>query len=515
LPLVLATFGAALGLTPAACSADRPPEPLGETMGKTEQPLSASNFVGTSVAAKTLALTFDDGPGDRTAELSMYLKAQGIRAAFFVNGGRIAATALPNPNGLTPLANVNAVLAQLVADGHLVANHTTTHRDLVSTVANGQRVQELMETDASIAAYVPSGWFLFRAPFGSYNGAVYNTLHASGMDKYIGPIYWDMGDGDSAYPNSAADWACWSGQQRNAAGGGLVNGTGYATTAQCGDAYLNNINAVGKGIVLMHDPYSWANGSTVDMVKYLVPKLKAAGYSFVRVDDVPAIRAALPPCDATCATCSGVAADQCASCKPGRYLAGTSCMACSTCGANEYESAACTITANTSCTACTTCAAGTYEATACAAQANTVCTPCAAGTFASAPGAKACVACGSCDDGDACTTDACDPVKGCTHTPIPGCTPPVDGGASSSSGSTSSGGGSSGGSSGGGSSGGGSSGGGSSSGESSTSSGGSSPPPGDDGGCSVASTRADGGLAALLLGLALAPLVRRRRSRVA
>ena len=52
---------------------------------------------------------------------------------------------------------------------------------------------------------------------------------------------------------------------------------------------------MGKGIVLLHDPYGWASGHTVDMIKYLVPKLKAAGYAFERVDMVPDLAALLPP----------------------------------------------------------------------------------------------------------------------------------------------------------------------------------------------------------------------------
>jgi hypothetical protein len=49
----------------------------------------------------------------------------------------------------------------------------------------------------------------------------------------------------------------------------------------------------------MHDPYfndlDPNQGGTVDMVKYLVPKLKAEGYQFVRVDKVPDINAKLTP----------------------------------------------------------------------------------------------------------------------------------------------------------------------------------------------------------------------------
>ena len=98
-----------------ACGVDGPSKPLVSHADR----LSAGQLDGLSLPPKVLAVTFDDGPGDRTVELSMYLKARGIRAAFFVNGAHLAATALPNPNGIGLVANPTAVLAQLVADGHL------------------------------------------------------------------------------------------------------------------------------------------------------------------------------------------------------------------------------------------------------------------------------------------------------------------------------------------------------------------------------------------------------------
>ena len=304
-PRQLLTSATSAALLIAACNSDRAPASaivIGESQqdthdhgrtAKVSQDLSAAQFFGTSLAAKTLALTFDDGPGPRTAELSIYLKSQDIKAAFFMNGARLAATALPNPNGISPVANPAGTLAQVLADGHLVANHTTTHRNLTSDVPDGQRVQELSDTDTSITGYVsPQNHLLFRAPFGAYNNTVFNTLSASAMNKYVGPIYWEQGGFADQYPTAAADWACWQGSLYSGATKvNLVGGfPGYATTAQCGDAYLAEINATGKGIVLMHDPYEWAQGSTVDMVKYIVPKLVAAGYSFVRLDEVPTIR---------------------------------------------------------------------------------------------------------------------------------------------------------------------------------------------------------------------------------
>ena len=266
----------------------------------------------------------------------------------------MAATALPNPNGVTPTANAAAILDQIVADGHLLANHTTTHRD-VTGVPAGQLVQELSETDAYVAARIPANRFLFRAPFGSWNASAYNTLHASAMDKYVGPVYWEAGGISDGYPSAAADWACWQGQLKNT-NGTPANGTGYATTAQCGDAYITEINAFNKGIVLLHDPYGWAQGHTVDMVKYMVPKLKAAGYTFVRLDQVPAIATQLP-CDATCGTCTGPEPTQCTSCGAGRYLQGGECKPCTVCADGTYQAVACAANADTVCAACdATCA---------------------------------------------------------------------------------------------------------------------------------------------------------------
>ncbi len=440
-------------VTIAACTSDRVPSGLvlGESSpqdthdhsrtAKVSQDLSANQFFGTSLPAKTLALTFDDGPGTRTIELSMYLKSMNIKAAFFMNGGRFHAPPGPlvNQNNITVTPNGAGILAQLLSDGHLVANHTTTHRDLQTEVTDAQRVLELSDTDATIKDSVaPQNHLLFRAPYGSYNSngpAVFNTLSASTMNKYIGPIYWEAGGFDTGFPSRAADWACWQGLMRNSAGTliSVGNDAGYGTTIQCGDAYVNEIETTfPKGIVLMHDPYSWSkngsSGSTVDMVKYIVPILIGKGYSFVRVDEVPAIAAVLPPppCDPTCATCSGPSANECTACLGGRYKSGGQCLTCGACGASEYVTSACTASANVvcgacsatcgtctgpsatdcasctantyltggACTACSVCGTGTFQSAACTPTTNTACGACDAScTACSGPSPKQCGSC--------------------------------------------------------------------------------------------------------------------------
>jgi peptidoglycan/xylan/chitin deacetylase (PgdA/CDA1 family) len=436
-------------LAPACSKKDAPPA---DHLGESSAPLSSypryDGFKGGSLPAKTVALTFDDGPGIYASQISTYLKGQGIRAVFFINGNRVTTSGdLPNPNNITVTPNVQSILAQIIADGHLVANHTVTHRDIVTDIlplADGatQLFNELSETDTDINGYVPSGYYLFRAPYGSYNPTAYGDLSGTAMNKYIGPIYWDAGGVETNYggtnnPTQAADWACWQGDiVCGATGTGCTKGSkvdlngpgnqGYLTSNQCGDAYLAEINSVGRGVVLMHDPYFWSSGNTFEMVKYIVPKLVTAGYSFARIDDVPDIKAALPPCDATCATCDGVGSGYCLTCNLGRYFSGGSCITCNTCGPGLYQTAACTPTSNTvcapcdgscatcsgggptsctscaankyltgggSCQACSVCAAGSYQTSACTATADTVCATCSAGTYSNAPAQTTCTSC--------------------------------------------------------------------------------------------------------------------------
>jgi peptidoglycan/xylan/chitin deacetylase (PgdA/CDA1 family) len=251
--------------------------------GTGTQALQALGLRGSSMPPKALALTFDDGPGPRTKALSAYLKKEGIQAAFFVNGKSMQFGGAE-------------ILAQLVADGHLVANHTETHRSLtgrstpgVAGLTPGEIVQELTDTDVKIETFVKGQRFLFRPPFGDYDESSFAALSGSPMNKYVGPILWDVGDKMDEGAGKVADWDCW------------IEGSDNKRTpmTQCGDMYLTEIRRASRGIVLLHDPYYNDQDpeqlGTVDMVQYMVPKLKEEGFIFMRVDLVPDIAALLPP----------------------------------------------------------------------------------------------------------------------------------------------------------------------------------------------------------------------------
>lgn len=216
-----------------------------------EEAFTANQLRGLDLADGHVTLTFDDGPGPRTLELATYLHQQGVEATFFVTGASAR--------------NRGSVLETLVSQGHLIANHTYSHPAMTST---SDPVGEVRKTDEVIAPYVRNGVYLFRAPYGDWNGHVSEVLNASGLERYVGSVFWDVGG--TMTSRYAADWACWS--------------QGYSVNA-CADGYMREVQDRRRGIVLMHDVHS----KTVDMVKVLVPRLKSAGYTFVRLDEVPNI----------------------------------------------------------------------------------------------------------------------------------------------------------------------------------------------------------------------------------
>jgi peptidoglycan/xylan/chitin deacetylase (PgdA/CDA1 family) len=237
---------------------------------------------GDRLPRETVCLTYDDGPGvtagdgpgPHTPELGRYLFEEGISATFFVVGRHAAAH--------------RDLLGQLRDWGHLIGNHTYSHPGLVALArAGGDVVGELSRTDRLIRPYVTGEVVFFRAPYVNWRekvrpyGAedkatslVADVLNQSGaFADYVGPVNWDI---------VAEDWACWR--------QGL-------SAEECARRYLAECERVGGGIVLMHDSSEEDDlrprNQTMQMSRLLVPRLKERGYRFVRLDQVPQVRAAV------------------------------------------------------------------------------------------------------------------------------------------------------------------------------------------------------------------------------
>ncbi len=227
---------------------------------------------GADLPPQTLCLTYDDGPGPDTWELGHYLFTEGVRATFFVIGRHAEGQ--------------DALLAQLRAWGHRIGNHTYSHPGLVPLAeSGGDVVGELARTDRLIRPHASDATMVFRAPYGNWRqrqpgtdedrdtSIVAEVLNRSGrFPDYIGPINWDI---------SAADYDFWKRGD---------------TAEACAAAYLDNVARVGRGIVLMHDssekPAVRPRNRALQATWLLVPALKAAGYRFVGLDEVPQVRAA-------------------------------------------------------------------------------------------------------------------------------------------------------------------------------------------------------------------------------
>ena len=245
----------------AGCAADTgdgsDEAPEGDTSSTEEEIVSERQLMGSELPAKTLALTYDDGPGPRTGELADYLAANGVHGTFFINGMKVPGR--------------QAMIDKVIGRGHLLANHTQHHLQLTK-LSSATVLTEVADTDTIVRAAQPGGPFLIRAPFGAWNGAIARNLNTTPMKKYVGSVFWDIGGELTA--TSAADWDCWG---KN------------VSIQRCGDLYMSEIHARKRGIVLMHD----IHGKSVDMTKYILPKLIAEGYKFVKLEDVPAVKRAL------------------------------------------------------------------------------------------------------------------------------------------------------------------------------------------------------------------------------
>jgi peptidoglycan/xylan/chitin deacetylase (PgdA/CDA1 family) len=231
-------------------------------------------ITGDKLPDKTLCLTYDDGPNEtkslgcrpRTQETAQYLHEQGVEATFFVIGER----ARRSPDICLALRDM----------GHLIANHSECHEDLLDlTSTRGDPVMAVLSTDIFIRNLCPYDTTYFRPPYGRWRfegtwaSPVLRSLNQeSSLARCVGPVLWDI-DG--------YDWVSWRDR---------------TPVVDCARAYLHLIERHRRGIVLMHDS-SWdefhqSGNQALKVAQIIIPELKARGYRFIRLDQVPQVASA-------------------------------------------------------------------------------------------------------------------------------------------------------------------------------------------------------------------------------
>ncbi len=129
---------------------------------------------------RELLLSFDDGPDLRGTPLILdELDRRGIKAVFFVTGWRLS--------GDRPEDVARRDLVRKIArHGHLVANHTMTHKNLCQNpTAQAVEIDGAAEIVEQVTGVPP---LLFRSPYGSICPSLLRALEARDLPN----VRWNM-----------------------------------------------------------------------------------------------------------------------------------------------------------------------------------------------------------------------------------------------------------------------------------------------------------------------------------
>lgn len=183
---------------------------------------------------KRIALTYDDGPGPRSAELLNVLVEEGAGATFFLVGEN----ASTRPDVVGRMAR---------APGIEVGSHTFSHVDL-ETAAAEQVVEELTRNADLLRRLTGHTVTVFRPPWGHHGSQVNETARELGQSV----VLWSL---------TSMDWK-------------------HQSAAQVVDIIARN--ARDGDIVLLHDTLD----STVDATRLLIQRLKRLGFEFVTASEL-------------------------------------------------------------------------------------------------------------------------------------------------------------------------------------------------------------------------------------
>ncbi|WP_435221779.1 bifunctional polysaccharide deacetylase/glycosyltransferase family 2 protein [Streptomyces sp. Tue6028] len=199
-----------------------------------------------SVPAKTIVLTFDDGPtATWTPQVLEVLEDNDVEGTFFMVGSMVS--------------RYPGIVKKLVEQGNEVGIHTFTHVDL-SYQGAARLKRELNQTQLALAGAAGVTTTLFRAPYSSEIDAV---------DNYSWPVYKEIGGlgYTSVFVDTDSDdW----------------KKPGVSKIVQWATPKKN------KGaIVLMHDA-GGDRSQTVEALDTYIKKMKAKGYTFTTVSGAQA-----------------------------------------------------------------------------------------------------------------------------------------------------------------------------------------------------------------------------------
>ncbi|HYX33124.1 MAG TPA: polysaccharide deacetylase family protein [Oligoflexus sp.] len=231
----------------------------GSSCDLTAKNLRAEPWTGAGLPTNTLSLTFLRGPSETTADIGTLLEQSGIQGSFFVRGAAAH--------------EHQSTLHHLWEQGHIVGNGGYTFTALTHS---HEPIVEVRKTDALITEDVTGNMFLFHAPEGAFSEELADLFNHNGLGKYVGPIAPDTVASDTFMD----DAACWDND---------------LSVSACTQQYFSEIVRLQKGIIPFHDE----DPRSLELLAALLPDLSAFGFSFVRLDQIPELRAVLEEAGST------------------------------------------------------------------------------------------------------------------------------------------------------------------------------------------------------------------------
>jgi peptidoglycan/xylan/chitin deacetylase (PgdA/CDA1 family) len=124
-----------------------------------------------------LIFTFDDGPNPKTTPYVLdALKAHHIHAIFFMVGEMAAGKEAP------------PIIARILAEGHIIGNHTMTHQDLCRLKDDARAAREIDDGKKTIESVSGFTTVWFRTPYGVRCERVDSMLAERGLTHF----HWDL-----------------------------------------------------------------------------------------------------------------------------------------------------------------------------------------------------------------------------------------------------------------------------------------------------------------------------------
>lgn len=196
---------------------------------------------GRDLPAKTVVLTFDDGPHRAyTEEIVAILKRYDAPATFFEVGRNLGRLGTDGKPELAPLA---AVSRALIGQGYTVGNHSLTHAQLSKQTGAALRSQ-ILDTDTLLRRIDEKRAPLFRFPYGARNAEGLQVLGEAQLKS----VMWNI---------DSLDWA-------------------DPVPDSIARRVLDQVTAQQRGIVLFHDIHE----RTVKALPLILDRLVAEGYRF-------------------------------------------------------------------------------------------------------------------------------------------------------------------------------------------------------------------------------------------